>query len=171
MPIIRHGWTIWMMSALVMTAARADSGAPHGVIGESPPSGRFMRAVRFALTGWDAADVLVVDRADCVFRLNDPAMGAKYQETYHLNSVDRTKLELRPRQVAAADALVWVVDVTLVGDTPVYERRITFGPRRGSTTATHYKLTINTDEYQGVVRAWKYVYSHGCTGAPNSKAR
>jgi hypothetical protein len=130
-----------------------------------------MRAVRFALTGWDAADVIAVDRADCVFRVNDPAMGVKSQETYHLNSVDRTKLKIRARQVEADDAWVWVVDITLVGDQPVYERRVTYGTRRENTTATHYKLTVNTGEYRRLVRAWRYVYSHGCTGAPDSRLR
>ena len=33
---------------------------------------------------------------------------------------------------------------------------------------THYRLHLQTDNLEGVKRAWQYIYSHGCTGKQSS---
>ena len=152
-----------MMWVLVTTPVRADCETLRDVVAGSPTSDKFMRAVKFALTGWDEANVIVEDRSNCVFRV-DGLTRTKSQEIFYLNNVDHTKLKFRTRWQSFADYWGPMVDVTLVGEQPVYEDRATYGNRRGPITANHYKLTVFTGEYKRQVRAWKYVYAHGCTG-------
>lgn len=128
-----------------------------------------MQAVAFALTGSDNAEVTPIARADCVFR------NGKF--TYYLNNihVDRVRFQ----KWRNGFGLEWVF-VQLRGDDTVVEyiaegmdlddynrpllktRPDLFEDRL--VKKAEWKLEIETDEFDRVIRAWEYVYAHGCIG-------
>ena len=122
-----------------------------------------MKEITYALTGWDTADIVAEDLPNCVFREIDVTR-PNDQRVFFLNNVDRSKLSFRWRQRLAADAWVAEVDIVLVGDQPVYEYRPGKGSLQSKIKTNRYKLTVGGSDYQHLVRAWKYIYAHGCVG-------
>jgi len=157
-----------LLGSATTTSTYAASGVADGVDHRSRGSDAFMRAVRFSLTGWDEASITEEGPASCVFRQVDITY-PKDQEFFYLNNVDRSKIQFRWRQELFADAWVPLADITLVGDQPVYEYRPADGSPRKQVKTNRYKLTIySIADYQRLVRSWKYIYAHGCTGSPSS---
>jgi hypothetical protein len=135
----------------------------------------FMRALGFALTGSDKADLKVIgDRASCVFAIKN--------ELFRLNNVytDRIKIQGRQRQSFGAPEQ-WVT-VTLQGDDIVFEETVDPPKDDGSElmremraaspeifkshryTYTRHELYLSTNDQDGVKTTWQYVYGHGCNG-------
>ena len=133
----------------------------------------FMRAVGFALTGSDKADLKVIDRASCVFAIKN--------ELFRLNNVYTDRIKIQGRQRQSFGALEQWVTVTLQGDEIVFEKTVEPPLDDGSELTRqmrvqspsmfephHYSYTMHelhlaTNDQDGVKTAW-YVYSHGCTG-------
>jgi hypothetical protein len=134
-----------------------------------------MRAVGFALTGSNGADVRVIgDRAGCVFEIKN--------EVFHLNNVYADRVKIQGSQRQSLGVLEQQVTVELHGDEIVFEETVEppkddgselsrkmraespsmFEPRHYSYT--RHELRLATNDEDGVKRAWQYVYSHGCTG-------
>lgn len=128
-----------------------------------------LKAVSFALTGTDDGHVTVVDRNQCVFRVDE----AHVSETYHLNSVDPKRLTFEHfKSTSQYGDISYFVDVSIFGEGTVYEILGHFEDTSGAppmqgATASH-QLRLPTREYERVVRAWKYIYSHGCKGRASS---
>jgi hypothetical protein len=134
----------------------------------------FMRAVGFALTGSDKADLKVIDRAGCVF-------GTK-NGLFRLNNVYTDRIKIQGRQRQSFGALEQTVTVTLQGDDIVFEETVDPPKDDGSElmrqmrvaspemfkphhySYTRHELYLTTNDQDGVKTAWQYVYSHGCTG-------
>ena len=134
----------------------------------------FMRAVGFALTGSDKADLKVIDRASCVFAIKN--------ELFRLNNVYTDRIKIQERQRQSFGALEQWVTVTLQGDEIVFEKTVQPPLDDGSELMRqmrvqspsmfephHYSYTLHelhraTNDQDEVKRAWQYVYSHGCTG-------
>jgi hypothetical protein len=134
-----------------------------------------MRALGFALTGSDDADLKVIDRANCVFAIKN--------ELFRLNNVytDRLKIQVRQQQQRLG-VLGQSVTVDLHGDEIIFEETVEPPKDDGSELTrqmraespemfkphhyayTRYELYLATKDQDGVKRAWQYVYSHGCTG-------
>ena len=153
------GAVVVLVASLVTSAARADTDV-------------LLRAVGFALTGSDSSKVAVISRSECIFRVD----GA----TYRLNNVETDRLYIRPWTDKLTGAQY--LRVTLHGDAPVYEADIEpmfdekdpvfksllktrpelFAPRR--IVENEWTTGLNTTEKDRVVRAWRYIYSHGCLG-------
>jgi hypothetical protein len=135
----------------------------------------FMRAVGFALTGSDKADLKVIgDRASCVFAIKN--------ELFRLNNVYTDRIKIQGRQRQSFGALEQWVTVTLQGDEIIFEKTVEpplddgseltrqmrvqspsmFEPHHYSYTM--HELHLGTNDQDGVKTAWQYVYSHGCTG-------
>ena len=136
----------------------------------------FMRAVGFALTGSDNADLKVIgNRANCVFAIKN--------ELFRLNNVytDRLKIQVRQQQQRLG-VLEQSVTVELHGDEIVFEEDVDPPKDDGSEltrqmrvespdlfkqhhyTYTEHQLYLSTNDQDRVKTAWQYVYSHGCTG-------
>jgi hypothetical protein len=133
-----------------------------------------MRALGFALTGSEQAELKVTDRASCVFAVKN--------ELFHLNNVytDRIKIQGEQRQSFGAQEQ-WVT-VTLQGDQTVFEDTVEppkddgselMRQMRGASpemfkphhySFTQHQLYLATNDPDRVKTAWQYVYSHGCTG-------
>lgn len=149
---------IWI-SALVGTQAGAQSAA-------------LMNAVAFALTGNDASPVHVIDQANCVFMIRPESVDGKVVgEIFHLNNVQTDRITIQPFH----NAIDQWLRVELRGASTVYEytgnhpewfadplyRMSTGRPREASS----YTLTLSTTEYDRMVRAYQYIYQHGCKGS------
>jgi hypothetical protein len=134
-----------------------------------------MRAVGFALTGSNDADVRVIgDRAGCVFAIKN--------EVFRLNNVyaDRVKIQGSQRQWLGVPEQR--VTVELHGDEIVFEETVEPPKDDGSElsrkmraespsmfephhyTYTRHEFFLSTNDHDGVKRAWQYIYSHGCAG-------
>jgi hypothetical protein len=134
-----------------------------------------MRAVGFALTGSDKADLKVVgNRASCVFAIKN--------ELFRLNNVYTDRIKIQGRQRQSFGVLEQWVTVTLQGDDIVFENTVEPPMDDGSElmrhmraespemfkphhyTYTRHELFLPTNDQDGVKTAWQYVYRHGCTG-------
>jgi hypothetical protein len=133
-----------------------------------------MRAVGFALTGSDNADLKVIDRASCVFAIKN--------ELFRLNNVYTDRIKIQGRQRQSFGALQQSVTVTLQGDDIVFEETVDPPKDDGSELMremraaspeifkshhyayTRHELYLLTNDQDGVKTAWQYVYSHGCNG-------
>jgi hypothetical protein len=141
-----------------------------------------LRAVGFGVTGSDDAKVEVIDASNCVFRVKT--------EVFHLNNVQVDRLQVQSWKATNAFGERHYVTVALHGDATVYEKTDApllverssdnanmkeferlmrksqpdaFKPSR--TVSNERTLELATSEYDRVVRAWQYIYSHGCNGS------
>jgi hypothetical protein len=134
-----------------------------------------MRAVGFALTASDTADLKVIgDRASCVFAVKN--------ELFRLNNVYTDRIKIQGRQRQSFGVLEQWVTVTLQGDDIVFEKTVEPPTDDGSElmrqmrmqspsmfephhySYTHHELSLATKDQDGVKQAWQYVYNHGCIG-------
>ena len=128
-----------------------------------------LKAVTFALTGTDDAHVTALDWDQCVFRVEE----VNVTETYHLGNVDpaRTTFE-RVKSTSEYGDVSYFVDVSIFGEGTVYEILSRFEDKTGAPLikreSASDQLRLATHEYERVVRAWKYIYLHGCKGHPSS---
>jgi hypothetical protein len=135
----------------------------------SAASDPFIESVKFALTGWQENPyVTVEDVPNCVVRVVD-VTDHRISEVFRLNNVEVSKLKIQAGQEEHADAWFSVVYVTLIGLQPVHETHVVRQDGREQTKmSTHYKYTVGTWDYRRVVRAWKYIYAHGCSSASSA---
>lgn len=140
-------------------------------------SDALLQAIGFALTGSDDAKVQPIDRANCVFRIEN--------EVFHFNNIQVDRLVIRnsrppptaddsPSAKAIREAISGRhVDPTLVvelhGNAPVYEsinifRDAGFDVPGPNPSSNEYTIELTTNESDRVERAWQYIYSHGCVG-------
>ncbi len=133
-----------------------------------------MRALGFALTGSDDADLKVIDRANCVFAIKN--------ELFRLNNVYTDRIEIQGQQRQRLAVLEQWVTVTLHGDEIIFEKTVEPPKDDGSELIrqmragspemfkphhyayTRYELYLATKDQDGLKTAWQYIYSHGCSG-------
>ena len=134
-----------------------------------------MRAVGFALTGSNDADVRVIgDRAGCVFAIKN--------EVFRLNNVYADRIKIQGSQRQWLGVLEQRVTVELLGDEIVFEETVEPPKDDGSELSRkmraespsmfephHYSYTrhevhLATNDQDEVKRARQYVHSHGCAG-------
>jgi hypothetical protein len=140
----------------------------------------FMRAVGFALTGSDDADVKAIDRANCVFAYKNKDKS----DVVRLNNVHVDRIKIQSWTSTNPYNPPRYVTVELHGDDVVFEE--TTEPMKYDASndfvreywARHpeafeksyheshkeHELMLTTVDQDRVTRAWQYIYSHGCTG-------
>jgi hypothetical protein len=142
------------------TLARSTVPPVHHPTTAPADDSALLKAVAFALTGEDGAHVTVVDRANCIFQYVDN----NTLFTLHLNNIDVARMAIQRDGE--------MVNVTIFGESVVAD----WAPGGGqpsfleATTpghVTHFGFRYAV-EYQRTVRAWKFIYSHGCTGHKSS---
>jgi hypothetical protein len=107
-----------------------------------------IQAVSFAITGRDGSTVDVVDKKNCVFR-----MGAR---TYFLNNIMTNSITFQPftRQIGN------YTRVGIHGKSKVMEEVY----QGAAQPVTDYELMVESPDHARIVRAWQYIYAHGCKG-------
>jgi hypothetical protein len=124
----------------------------------------FMRAVGFALSGSDYAEVKAIDRANCVF--------AYQSDVFYLNNVQADRITIQDWEIKPG--MKWI-NVGLHGDDVVVEN--TTEPITDKNAKLfgrkEYELRLLMGEVNRVKRAWQYIYSHECVGkkSPFLKSR
>jgi clan AA aspartic protease (TIGR02281 family) len=152
----------------------------HAVVLAASPSSYEvqLKAVQFALIGDQGgeAEVQVLNMKSCDFRIVRyplPNLGGSVtEEVFHLNNVDpsRTTIEKFVDFTSAANG---DVTFTLFGEqvvAEVYNRWTQMDKTDGRSWQQYRQIsrTIPTRDYQRTIRAWEYIYTHGCTGSRSS---
>ena len=134
-------------------------------------SDTFLQAVGFALTGTDSAEVKVVDRKNCVFRVKS--------DIFYLNNlhVDRLNIQnWKRKDLIGREEFFTTVELhgdetvfTRIEDTEAFDATSLYAemkkiPEPARYNSKEHTLTITTNEGARVGRAWSYLYSNGCIG-------
>jgi hypothetical protein len=128
------------------------------------------QAISFALTGSDASRVVPVDRQQCVFRVNS--------NTYYLNNIysNRISFENLHNQLGQSWSTVEIhgkLRVVDVANHPIQEPAVLTEALRNyyrevyeanSTSFADRTIRVDTRESDRLVKAWQYIYAHGCKG-------
>jgi hypothetical protein len=133
-----------------------------------------LRAVGFALTGSDNAAPKTIDRANCVFRVEN--------NTFYLNNIHTDRITTEQWRQGSAFGGGMFVKLKIHGDKPVVERKTEPLIDDGSDFKREWKIShpedfqphiykyneteldLKTSDQDRVNRAWAYIFSHGCTG-------
>jgi hypothetical protein len=131
-----------------------------------------LQAVSFAITGSDGAKVTAIDRAQCVFKVED--------DTYFLNNVYVDRISIR--NWGAGVVVFATVDLhgkkKVVDSSPAKhtgsagsafnKMKMQDHPdysKGGRTAESDKTIMIWTSESDRLVKAWEYIYANGCQGA------
>jgi clan AA aspartic protease (TIGR02281 family) len=125
-----------------------------------------LKAVAFVLANGDLAKVKAVDWAKCVFRVESIPLWHEV-DTFYLNNVDPARITIHQESVNIVVDL-FGEDVVLDGSLAGFENSMGEKKPPEHYTLTEAHISRKTAEYQRTVRAWKYIYSHGCTGHKSS---
>lgn len=133
-----------------------------------------LEAISFAITGSDGANVIPIDRAKCIFRISD--------DTFYLNNVQTDRISIQNwknklQQWATIElhgkdkvAEVYSPGIKFTGselDQAAMARDPNFFAKRGRPSAApknDYTITVYTREQDRLLKAWRYIYAHGCKG-------
>ena len=131
-----------------------------------------LKAISFALTGSDSSNFEFSDASQCVVHRAVSSAHGHGEEVYYLNNVDPSRsLFTQYTQKYPSYAMSQSFStVELHGEGTVYEYHwITDRPVYDGTMKTaDHELTVYTSEHSRLIRAWKYIYSHGCPAAKSS---
>jgi hypothetical protein len=144
----------------------------------SDPMGRdvLLRAINFALTG-TADKYAFDDTGTCTVH--------RGEEFFYLDHVDASRITFEKKSKEELPSLgtnqvgmevrEWI-EVTLHGEEVVYENRIPSYRENGRgerfndppIRKADITLKLETKEADRLIRAWKYVYTHGCKSSSSS---
>jgi len=146
----------------------------------------FRSAVAFALTGSDNTEIQIIDRADCIFSVDD--------RTFYLNNVDADRISITKwaRKTAFEQQEYFTVELHGEPTVYVYDKTTTneeiiksfsdtaggrevlkamkvqspdyFEPKHVHNVSNETTLILPTKEGDRLTRAWRYIYANGCTG-------
>jgi hypothetical protein len=158
---------------LPMTSATA---APPSPTPASPET--LLKAINFALQGKDVARYVWKSRPDCVVVSDATFSGVHTIEVLYLNRVDASRIRVKPYSLRnPAGRIENYVEVELHGedtireytsDEPKTASADTQAIMKALAPPTEWSYTLETNEPDRVVRAWKYIYAHGCRSAHSS---
>jgi hypothetical protein len=125
-----------------------------------------LQAVSFAITGSDGSNVTAIDRAQCVFKVEN--------DTYFLNNVYVDRISIRKFEFVGA--MVELHGKKKVVDSPpakhtgsaLDKMMMQDHPddfKGGRTAASDKTIMVYTNESDRLVKAWEYIYANGCKGA------
>jgi clan AA aspartic protease (TIGR02281 family) len=141
-------------------------GVPQAAALSQTSNGAILKAVAFALTGDDSRHVQ--DWPDCVYTIK-PESPSDSVFTFRLNNVD-------PERLKVIEISELETDVHISGEDTVVDEfgvnpDIPFNTTGGSRVLLHHSqwtLKLPTNEADRLLRAWHYIYSHGCIGHKGS---
>ena len=130
-----------------------------------------LTAINFALSGHDGITYKFSDRLECVVTKDFPSaqQGVQAVETFYLNNIDASRIAFLKMQSKSEYEVENFTRVELHGESVVRENK--FDPEPPTLQPlqfTDVTLDLHTTEYDRLVRAWRYIYSHGCKSAKSS---
>jgi clan AA aspartic protease (TIGR02281 family) len=123
-----------------------------------------LKAVAFGLTGDDTTKVEA--ETDCTFQISVFAATL----TFHLNNVDPTRTRFENPN-SYSETRVQIFGERVVVDrngAAIYDHTGGGSYDGGLTHYTTFIIVAHTTEYQRMLRAWRYIYTHGCDGMKSS---
>lgn len=138
-----------------------------------------LKAINFALTGSDAISYDFEGASNCQVIRETAKDSDEWHsiEVFHLDNIDASRIVLNKYQLKYTDRIEDWVDIELHGEDVVREDRATRTHvyqyshetvHEGPTKQNDYKYKLQTKEYDRLVRAWQYIYAHGCKSATSS---
>lgn len=155
----------WADSTVGATQPRPRATPPQSAAMAQTDGGNLLKAVAFALTGDDSSHVS--DWPDCVFQIKSDSPPEVL--TFHLNNIDPARTRVAEESLAGIEVHIFGENVVVdeYGSDPGLPVGTVNGPKV-LTHHTQWRLKIHTIETQRMLRAWNYIYSHGCTGQKSS---
>ena len=155
--------TVVLFTGLVLVSSVAQAGDPEVLT----------QAVSFAITGTDASKVIVADRSQCIFKINN--------FTYYLNNVYAGPNSVRNWSNKLGN--FWAT-VDLHGKRKIVEEFVPapvfigsdndrilmavdpnhFATKAQTSVATDYTIRVQTRKSEPLIKAWQYIYANGCRG-------
>jgi hypothetical protein len=128
-----------------------------------------LKAINFALTGHDGITYSFVDRGACVVNWVRGSSETAVQaiQTYHLNSVDASRISIQRMKSTSQFGVESLIRVELHGESVIQENGFT-PPETTKFDLNDVTLDLHTTEYDRLMRAWRYIYSHGCKSGRSS---
>ena len=165
------------MTLLRLMVALASTTATIMTTAAAPPaadSETLLKAINFALLGSDDRVYSWRSVGDCVVVSEADNPNFRSVEVLHLNNVDAARLRVGQYSLSFKDGHTeHYVKVELHGEDTIRDYALqnkaageTSLPEPSSTTSWEY--TRQTLEHDRMVRAWRYVYAHGCKSAHSS---
>lgn len=158
----------------VIAGADPASDAPP----DSDKTDTLLKAINFALLGNDDRRYVWKSREQCIVMMPpmESVQSATDFDTFYLNHIDVSRMRVESYDVKFNDHIEHRVKVELHGEDVILEQRMqvpaNYGPvppaYSGTRSTAEYTYTRETTEYERMVRAWKYIYSHGCHSAKAS---
>lgn len=160
-----RGW-LWIavLAAIVATIA-------YGVAKASPPDAddTLLKAINFALTGSDRVTYSFVNRVTCIVEYSQPSSepGIQAVDTFYLNHIDLSRITWQEMESKSQYGTDRIIRVQLHGETVIREH--SFVPPAATVWPLNDEaLDLKTTERDRLIRAWRYIYTHGCKSAHSS---
>jgi hypothetical protein len=158
-------WAICVPSSVV-----ARDSAPSAVTSEDSTSvsdEALLKAINVALFVHGGIVYRFQDRSTCT--VTDRSKSRERFETFYLNNIDASKITVKPSSLLAVDTYVKSIQISISGQKPVYRQHAVW-PFQPEMQIAH-TLEFGTDmgDVPRVIRAWWFLYSHGCKSAPRAK--
>lgn len=160
----------WCLVAIRLLAALFAVLA-GGVAEASPPSANdvLLKAINFALTGSDRTTYSFTDRGACSVSWKRPSAqdGVDAVDAFYINSIDVSRAawqEMESKTPVFGTSRF--IRVELLGETVI--RSNGFIPASTTLSTNDVTLDLNTSERDRLIRAWRYIYAHGCKSARSS---
>jgi clan AA aspartic protease (TIGR02281 family) len=149
-----------------VSSVRTGVDPPQSAALAQASDGAILKAVAFALTGDDSRHVQ--DWPDCVYVIKSESPAGPVF-TFRLNNIDPERLKVVERTDTETDVHLSGED-TIVDEYSV-NPDVPLNAMGGNKVLLHHSqwtLKVPTNEPERLLRAWRYIYSHGCTGHKGS---
>jgi clan AA aspartic protease (TIGR02281 family) len=161
-----RSWDTQTKEQRPVSSVRTGVDPPQTAAFAQASDGALLKAVAFALTGDDSRHVQ--DWPDCVYVIK-PESPTGPVFTFRLNNID-------PERLKVAEGTDTETDIHISGEDTIVDEYsinpdIPPNTMRGNRVLLHHSqwtLKLPTNESERLLRAWRYVYSHGCTGHKGS---
>jgi hypothetical protein len=143
----------------------------------TPEGDVLLKAINFAINGKDEKDFVWKSRPECVVVAEHGMPNFHSVEVVYLNNVDASRIRVGPYSLSYQDGHVeHYVKVELHGEATIREysaeyqgKDLTGQPVQPShESSTDWAYDRQTIEADRMIRAWKYIYAHGCSSARSS---
>jgi|ERR1700679_541812 hypothetical protein len=162
--------SIIALGAVDVSTAFADSDSvPSTVTLEDPASfsdAQLLMAINVALLVHGGIVYRFKDRASCT--VTDRSKRGERFETFYLNNIDASQIAVKPSSLLAADSYVKSIQISISGQRPVYEQHSVWPMQPEMQVAHTLEFGAEEDEFPRVIRAWWFLYSHGCKSGPHA---
>jgi clan AA aspartic protease (TIGR02281 family) len=161
-----HSWDTPTKEQQPVSSTHTGAEPPQAAALAQAGDDAILKAVAFALTGDDSRHVQ--DWPDCVYVIKaEAASGPVF--TFRLNNIDPERLKIveigdteTDTHISGEDTIVDEYGVN--ADVPPN----TTGGNKVLLHHSQWTLKFPTNESERLLRAWHYIYTHGCTGHKGS---